>query len=74
MTDPVQDKALAKTRFFIIGGTRLLGAILLVLGILTVNRTIDWPEIVGYTLMLIGFAGTFVIPQLLVRRWRTPLE
>ena len=66
------DDAVARTRYFIITLTRLFGAVMLILGILVINGTIGWPDIAGYALIVVGIADTFIIPQILVRRWRTP--
>jgi hypothetical protein len=74
MNDPAQDEALARNRFFIIGMTRLMGAILLALGILVVLGKIAWPQVVGYALLIIGLADTLVLPRLLTKRWRSDPE
>lgn len=62
-------EAQAKAHFFIISSTRLVGAILVMLAILVLIGTLDWPEWVGYILLGIGLVDSFVIPQILVRRW-----
>lgn len=62
-------EAQAKVHFFIISSTRLVGAILVMLAILVLIGTLDWPEWVGYILLGIGLVDSFVIPQILVRRW-----
>lgn len=72
MNNSQQGDAVARTRYFIISLTRVFGAAILVLGILIINGTVKWPEIAGYVLIVIGLVDTFLIPQMLVRRWRTP--
>lgn len=70
MTD--QDEAAARTRFFIISLTRLIGGILVMLGMMVVLDYLAWPQIVGYALLFVGLIDTFVIPQVLIRKWRSP--
>lgn len=70
-TNQQQAEATAKTRFFIISGTRLIGAVLVMLAIMVLIGTLDWPHYVGYILLGIGLVDSFVIPQVLSRRWST---
>lgn len=70
MTD--QDESTARTRFFVISLTRLIGGILVMLGMMVVLGYLAWPQIVGYALLLVGLIDTFVIPQVLIRKWRSP--
>lgn len=67
-----QDEATARTRFFIIALTRLIGGILVMLGMMVVLDYLAWPHITGYALLLAGLIDTFVIPQVLIRKWRSP--
>lgn len=71
MTGPVQDEAVARTRFFIIGLTRLAGAFALMVGILAVMERIPVPVIAGYLLLIAGAANTLIIPRILARKWRS---
>ncbi len=70
MTD--QDESTARTRFFVISLTRLIGGILVMLGMMVLLGYLAWPQIVGYALLLVGLIDTFVIPQVLIRKWRSP--
>ena len=62
----------ARTRFFIIQSHRLLGLLLVLLGILVVYGRIDLPEEAGYVLIAIGIVDALVLPGIFARRWRTP--
>jgi membrane protein YdbS with pleckstrin-like domain len=62
----------ARARFFIIAIHRLAGAVMVMLGLLVVNRALDWPETVGWVLLAVGLVDVFVAPQILARMWRTP--
>ena len=74
MSDRQEADDIAKSRFFIIGSVRLLGAILVVFGLLAVNGTLDWPAPIGYALLAIGLLDFFIFPLMLARRWRSPPE
>lgn len=74
MTNTPDAEATARSRHLIISLSRLLGGLLVVVGILVINRTIEWPDIAGYGLILVGLVDTFVVPLALARRWRTPTE
>jgi hypothetical protein len=62
----------AKARFLIIQALRWAGAACIFIGLLVVNRRIDWPELAGYLLILNGLADVFVLPMVLARRWKSP--
>ena len=67
---PAKDPA--KARFFAIALIRLSGALMVLFGLLITERRVDLPWIVGVVLTVFGFFDVFVMPKLLVRRWRTP--
>lgn len=71
MVDPVAD-ALARKRWAAITALRAVGAAMIVVGLLIVNGAIALPHVAGYVLVGIGLADTFVMPQFLARKWRTP--
>ena len=48
------------------------GVAAVVLGMLIAAQRVDAPSALGYGLLAAGLAGVFVIPTVLVRRWRTP--
>lgn len=62
----------ARARFFIIQAVRMSGVAAVVLGMLIAAQRVDAPSALGYGLLAAGLAGVFVIPTVLVRRWRTP--
>lgn len=64
--------ALEKKRFLAIQLMRLMGAALVILGVLIAGGKIDLPVLVGYVLVLAGLVDLFVMPLVLARRWRTP--
>lgn len=75
MTDP--EEALAQTRYTIITMARASGVLLMLLGMWIWNgdilRTGGWPEI-GVPLFILGMLESLVLPQWLVRRWRSPRD
>lgn len=76
MNDPAPDPA--RARFAAIQLVRLVGVVLVLLGVLVQAGRIEalaWvPRWAGYVLIAAGLADTFVMPMLLARRWRSPKE
>lgn len=64
--------ALAKRRFMAIQLMRLMGAGLVILGILISGGKIDLPPLAGYVIIVAGLVDVFVMPAVLARRWRSP--
>lgn len=64
----------AMLRFFALHLTRLVGIASLVAGLMVVDNSLfpALPDWVGYLLVINGMIDVFVIPQVLVRKWRTP--
>jgi hypothetical protein len=62
----------ARTRFFVIGATRLVGVAISLAGILGLAGRIAIPEIAAYGFLAFGLFDVFVVPQVLARKWRTP--
>jgi hypothetical protein len=73
MPEPVSDDV-ARNRWLIIGAMRLGGVAMVVAGALMLNGQLGGSAIGGYVLFAIGLTDTFVVPQLLSRKWRTPGE
>ena len=71
MADPDSDDD-ARTRFFVIGATRLIGVAIALVGILGLAHRIAIPEIAAYGFLAFGLFDVFVVPQILAKRWRTP--
>lgn len=65
-TDPAQ------ARFYFIAAHRLVGAVLVVLGMLAMQGALDWGEGPGKVLAITGLVVFFVVPLYLARLWRTP--
>jgi hypothetical protein len=68
------DDSDARTRFFVIGATRLLGVALVLVGLLGVSGRIGIPAPAGYAFVLFGLFDVFWFPLILARKWRTPPE
>ena len=62
----------ARARFMMISLHRFLGVGLVLLGILVSQRVVEWPEPVGWALIVLGLVDIFVVPLVLARMWRTP--
>jgi hypothetical protein len=69
---PPDNDADARARFFVIGATRLVGAVIVLAGLLGVAGKLAIPEIAAYGFILFGLFDMFVVPQVLARKWRTP--
>ena len=70
MTDP---DLLARNRFFALSTFRLVGALLVVFGLVAAaGRLESIPREAGVAIVLVGAAGFALVPLLLARRWRTP--
>lgn len=61
----------AKARFYFIAAHRVVGAALIVLGMLAMQGALDWGEGVGKVLAIVGLIDFFVIPLVLSRMWRS---
>lgn len=72
---PEQSDRLAKIRFGILSMLRASGAILMLLGLWVwhgdILRDGGWP-LVGLPLFVVGLVESLIMPQILVRSWRTP--
>ncbi len=62
----------ARRRFFIIQAVRIAGVACVVAGMLASTGRVSGPVWFGYVLLALGLLGVFVLPPMLVRRWRTP--
>jgi hypothetical protein len=68
---PPQDDNDARTRYFVITATRLLGAAVVVVGLLAVAGRIGIPAPAGYAFIVFGLFDMFWVPLILARKWRT---
>jgi hypothetical protein len=69
--DPIDEDG-ARTRFFVIGATRLVGAVIFLAGLLGLAGKIPIPAVAAYAFMAFGLFDVFVVPQVLASKWRTP--
>ncbi|WP_066531103.1 hypothetical protein [Erythrobacter sp. CCH5-A1] len=63
-------EAQARNRFIVITAMRFAGVGLVMLGFAIIGGVIDLPRAVGAVLVLVGVADVFVMPLVLVRRWK----
>lgn len=67
------DEQRARSRFFVIGAVRLAGAITIALAVaVTFGRFKQVPAELGYALLLLGVVEFLILPQMLVKRWKSP--
>ena len=67
VADPEKEKQ-AKTLHFMVSIIRLLGIVILMLGIaIALGRLANIPAAVGYVLVVIGLVQTWVVPLSMVR-------
>lgn len=74
MSTPEED-ALAKKRFMAMNLVRLMGVVMILVGLLFALDRVDIPQpprhLIGVLLIIIGMVDTFVVPLLLAKRWRS---
>ena len=73
---PIDDKARAEMqaqyRFLVINLCRIIGAILLVLGLAVIARGgFGIPKAGGYLLFLVGMLNFLLVPVFLSKRWKS---
>ena len=73
MISPVSDDEVRK-RWVVISAVRLSGAAMVVVGLMMIVGRIEAPPLVGYVILGVGLMDIFVIPLVLARKWRSPLE
>jgi len=61
----------ARARFYFIAAHRVVGAVLIILGMLAMEGALDWGEGVGKVLAIVGLIDFFIIPLVLARMWRS---
>lgn len=64
----------AKARFFALNLGRLFGVFAVLIGILITQGAVAAPSELGWVLLALGLVATFVLPQVLARRWRSPKQ
>jgi hypothetical protein len=73
MEPPVSEEV-ARARFFTIGAVRIGGVVMVLIGLLGLRGYFEYPEIAAYILIVVGLLDVFLVPLLLARKWRSPLE
>ena len=73
MEPPVSDDV-ARGRFMAINAVRIAGVAMVLVGILAVQGVFEFPAIAGYILIGVGLVDIFVMPLVMARKWRSPLE
>lgn len=63
----------ARNRFIVIQALRLGGVVMVLIALLALNGMIPLPQIAAWPILGVGLADVFVVPQILARKWRTPL-
>lgn len=63
----------ARSRFFTIGAVRLAGAVTIALAVaISYGRIASVPGELAYVLLALGVIEFLVLPQMLVKRWKSP--
>jgi uncharacterized membrane protein YGL010W len=63
----------ARSRFFTIGAVRLAGAVTIALAVaISYSRIDSVPGELAYVLLALGVIEFLVLPQMLVKRWKSP--
>lgn len=71
----MSDDTQARNRFLVISIVRLGGAVLLMLGLVAASgRLWGLPRELGIAMVLVGAVEFAILPRLLARRWRSPVE
>lgn len=68
------DDMRSRNRWAAITLARMGGVVLVVLALLMLNGAVRGSAPFGYVLLAAGLAGTFAVPQMLARKWRSPPE
>lgn len=61
----------ARARFWFIAGHRLVGALLIMLGMLAMQGALDWGRDLGKIIAVAGLIVFFLIPLVFARMWRS---
>lgn len=61
----------AKARFWFIAAHRIIGAVLVMLGMLAMQGALDWGRGVGKVLAIVGLIDFFLVPLVFARMWKS---
>jgi predicted anti-sigma-YlaC factor YlaD len=63
----------ARNRYLLIAGSRIVGSLGAILGIILLARAQDWPtKVLGVAIVLAALYMVATVPAALAHRWRTP--
>ena len=66
---PPEDDDAARSRWMVIQIVRASGAIMAILGLLTIEGIVPIPVVAGYGFLAAGLVEVFLLPTLLARKW-----
>ena len=66
---PPENDDAARGRWMVIQIVRASGAIMAILGLLTIEGIVPIPEVAGYGFLAAGLVEVFLLPTLLARKW-----
>jgi len=72
MDDRQVGDEVARNRWLAINAVRVAGVVMVLVGLLIVQRVIPEPAWAGYTILAVGIADVFLVPLVLARKWRSP--
>lgn len=61
----------ARARFWFIAGHRLIGAVLVMIGMLAMQGALDWGKNLGKVLAVAGLITFFIMPLVFARMWKS---
>ncbi len=61
----------AKARFLFMAAHRVVGAVLVMLGMLAMQGALDWGKDIGKILAIVGLIEFFVMPIVFARMWKS---
>ena len=73
MNDSGNNDDKARGRFIVLQALRLGGVAMVLIALLGLNNVIAIPALAAWPILVIGLIDIFVVPQVLARKWRTPL-
>ena len=62
----------ARIRFLALQLIRISGVVMALIGLVILAGKTDLPQLAGWVLLVIGMLDCLVVPQILVRRWKSP--
>lgn len=70
--NPADDSA--RARYLFIAAHRLVGAALVVVGMMAMQGVLDWGKGLGQAIAVTGLVVFFIVPLFLARAWRSPKD